>query len=56
MLKNPYAQTIPTAKLEARQFFIMDFEGTPFCKKHKTIFSGLAKLINSVWSTRLYGV
>jgi hypothetical protein len=31
-------------ELEARQFFFLNFKGTPSQEQHKTIFSGLSEL------------
>jgi hypothetical protein len=33
-----------TAKLEARQFFILNFKGTPSQEEHKTILRGLSEI------------
>jgi hypothetical protein len=38
------AKIIRAGKLEARQFFLLNFKGTPSQEQHKTILSGLSKL------------
>ncbi len=39
-----WAQTIPTAKMVAHWFVIVNFKGTPSLEEHKTIFSGFIKI------------
>jgi hypothetical protein len=44
VLFSEYDQMIRTAKMEARQFLILNFKGIPLWAEHKTIFKGLGKI------------